>query len=109
MDKLVTEIRLWPPKKVQAKVLASGYFIVGGAIKIRCAVINNKHNKPWLVLPYHEDNDGRRFNDVEAINREHGDALKAVILKAYGELKAESGQFDQASETPLGEEEKPWE
>ena len=111
MQKLVTEVRLWPPKKKQDKVLASGYFLVGGMIKIRMAVIRNKHGNPWLVLPYHTDENDNRYNDVEAINREHGDSLKAIVLKAYSEMKDETGQFDQAAETTPDEDGdgKPWE
>ncbi|MCK5317584.1 MAG: hypothetical protein KAJ55_06695 [Anaerolineales bacterium] len=109
MKNLVTEVRLWPPKKKQGKVLASGYFLLGGMIKVRCGVIRNKHGNPWLVLPYHSDDNDNRYNDVEAINREHGDALKAIILKKYSEM-SEEGNFDQASETAVTPDgDKPWE
>ena len=109
MKELVTEVRLWPPKKKQDKVLASGYFLVGGKIKIRMAVIRNKHGNPWLVLPYHTDGDDNRYNDVEAINREHGDALKAIILAKYEEMKNDQSNFDQGAEAKMGDGEKPWE
>lgn len=110
MKELVSEVRLWPPRKKQDKVLASGYFLLGGKVKVRCAVIKNKHGNPWLVLPYSEDDSGRRYNDVEAINREHGDALKAIVLKKFEEMKSEQGQFDQGAESQTGEAgEKPWE
>jgi hypothetical protein len=110
VDQLVTEIRLWPPRKKQDKVLASGYFLIGGKIKIRCGVIKNKHGNPWLVLPYSTDASDNRYNDVEAINREHGDALKALVLAKYEEMKNEAGNFDQATESKADEDgNKPWE
>ena len=108
MKDLITEIRLFPPKnKEQTKVLASGYIVVGGKIKIRLAVVRNKHGNPWLVLPYSEDQNGNRFNDVEGINREAGDGLKEVVLATYAKMADESDAFDQ-SPTSLPTEEKSW-
>ena len=108
MKDLLTEIRLFPPKnKEQTKVLASGYFVAGGKIKVRCAIVRNKHGNPWLVLPYHEDGQGNTFNDVEGINREAGDALKEALLAEYAKMSKESDEFDQSA-TALPDEEKSW-
>lgn len=99
MKDLVTEIRLFPPKSKQTKVLASGYMILGGLIKVSMAVVRNVKGNPWLVLPYHTDGDNNTYNDVEGINRDAGDALKGVVMKAFEDFQSNQGsEFDQTAE-----------
>ena len=107
MKDLVTDVRLFPPRSKQTKVLASGYMILGGLVKVSMAIVRNVKGNPWLVLPYHEDGDGNRYNDVEGINREAGDSLKAVVMGAFEKFQKEGNEFDQtaeaAAETQEGE------
>ena len=105
MKDLITDVRLFPPRSKQTKVLASGYMIIGGQIKVSMAIVKNVKGNPWLVLPYHEDGDGNRYNDVEGINREAGDALKTVVMDAFEKFKKNGNEFDQTAETPEGQEE----
>lgn len=107
MENIISEVRLWPPRTKSAKLLSSGYFIMGGKVKCRCAVIKSKKNdEPFVVLPYHEDGDGNKFNDVEGANAEATKELKAYILKRHLEIVGEANQFDQTKEEPSGDQ--PW-
>jgi len=109
MKDLVTEIRLFPPKSKQTKVLASGYMVLGGLIKVSMAVVRNVKGNPWLVLPYHTDGENNTYNDVEGINRDAGDALKGVVMKAFEEFQEKGNEFDQTAEAAAeAETEEGW-
>lgn len=105
MQDIITEVRMWPVKNSK-KAVASGYFVCGGKIKVKCAIIkSSKDDGLFVVLPYHADENNQRFNDVEGVNKEATMELKNYILKQYTSAKDESNQFDQ---TPAEEEDKPW-
>lgn len=111
MKDIISEVRLWPPRKASAKLLSSGYMIMGGKIKVRCAVIKSvKTDDPFVVLPYHEDGDGNKFNDVEGVNAEATKELKAYILAKHNEIMDETNQFDQTKEgkSEKTEGDQPW-
>lgn len=105
MENIISEVRLWPVKNSK-KAVASGYFVCGGKIKVKCAVIRSKKDDGlFVVLPYHSDENNQRFNDVEGVNKEATMELKNYILKQYTAKQEESNQFDQ---TATEDEEKPW-
>lgn len=110
MKDLVTDVRLFPPKSKQTKVLASGYMILGGLIKVSMAIVKNVKGNPWLVLPYHKDGDDNTYNDVEGINREAGDALKGVVMAAFEEFQKSAGsEFDQTADAAAeAQQEEGW-
>ena len=111
MENIISEVRLWPPRNPSAKLLSSGFMIMGGKVKVRCAVIKStKGDVPFVVLPYHEDGDGNKFNDVEGVNAEATKELKAYILSKHNEILAENNTFDQTKDEKTEEvkDEKPW-
>lgn len=106
MENIISEVRLWPVKNSK-KAVASGYFVMGGKVKVKCAVIRSqKDDGLFVVLPYHSDENNQRFNDVEGVNKEATMELKNYILKQYTASKEEGNQFDQTA--TADEEEKPW-
>ena len=109
MQDIVTEVRMWPVKKA-SKAVASGYFVMGGKVKVKCAIIKSKKDDGFfVVLPYHEDDQGNKFNDVEGVNAEATKALKAHVVAEYVKMTDESNQFDQTGgEEAATEGDQPW-
>jgi DNA-binding cell septation regulator SpoVG len=106
MKDIITEVRMWPVKS-SSKAVASGYFVMGGKVKVKCAIIKSKKDDGlFVVLPYHSDENGNKFNDVEGTNAENTKALKAHVIAVYQAANSEANQFDQTKDDAEGEE--PW-
>lgn len=111
MENIVSDVRMWPVKNSK-KAVASGFVVLGGKVKVKCAIIKSQKDEGlFVVLPYHSDEDGNIFNDVEGTNAENTKAFKDHIIAEYKKGKQEANQFDQtagAETAEDGAEETPW-